>query len=138
MTWSLRRERFDQTLLGQGEKGCRLLALHTREIGEKGVESAAFHEVIEKGLNRHTGAGKARGAVHLVGIHADDLIEARFLRDAHFLTKEWRTDSRCACRYGPTETDFLSLDKHTKIGYMYISKLDRRSRPAGDTKYSLS
>jgi hypothetical protein len=35
-------ERFEQTLLGQSEKACRLLTLHTGEIGEKGVESIAF------------------------------------------------------------------------------------------------
>ena len=77
-------ERFDQTLLGQGEKTCRLLALHTGEIGEKGVQSVAFRDVVEKGFDRHTRAGKARGAVHHVRIHADDFIESQFLRAAHF------------------------------------------------------
>ncbi len=88
-----RGERFDQTLLGQGEKAGRLLALHTGEIGEKGVERVAFRDVVEKGLNRHTGAGKARGAMHDVRVHPDDFIEAQFLCDAHFFIRIRRSGS---------------------------------------------
>src|SRR5579863_3652246 len=75
-------ERFNQTLLGQGKKACRLLALHTGKVSEKGVESVTLRDVVQKGLNRHTRAGKARGAMHNARIHADDFIEAQFLREA--------------------------------------------------------
>lgn len=71
-------ERFDQTFLGQGEKACRVFALHTGKISEKAIEGVAFRDVVEKSLNRHTGARKARRAVHDVRIHADDFIEAQF------------------------------------------------------------
>src|SRR6516165_7046719 len=81
-------ERFHQTLLGQGKKAGRLLALHARKIGEEGIEGVTFGDVVEKGLNRHTRAGKARGAVQKVRIHLDDFIEIQFLHDAHMLNKD--------------------------------------------------
>ena len=43
--------------------------------------------------DRHTGAGKARSAVHHVRIHTDDFIEAQFLDDAHFPIRIRRTGS---------------------------------------------
>lgn len=80
-------ERLNQALLGQGEKARRLLALDAGEIGEKGVDRVAFRDVIEKSLDGHTGAGKARGAVHDVRIDPDDFIKAQVMDDAHFLIR---------------------------------------------------
>ena len=76
-------ERFDQPLLGQGEKAGRLFTPHTGEIGEKGVEGVAFREVVEKGPDRNTRARKARGAVHDVRIHSNDFIQSQLLQYAH-------------------------------------------------------
>jgi len=82
-----RGERFDHTPLGQGKKVYHLLALYTGEIAEKGIEGVAIRDVVQKSLNRNTGARKARGAMHHVRIHSDDFVEAQLLHNAHFIIR---------------------------------------------------
>jgi hypothetical protein len=76
-------DRLQQSFLGQGEKACGLFALHTRKVGEKGIDGVALLYVIEKGLNRYTRTAEAGGTMHNVSIHQDDLIDAQLLLRSH-------------------------------------------------------
>jgi hypothetical protein len=73
MSWSLARF---QELNG-------LVPLDSGKVAEKGVEGVAILDVVEQGLNRNTGARKARGAVHDSGIDRNHSCEAGFLFSGH-------------------------------------------------------